>query len=381
MEKTIRYLSRAFCVVIVTAVLVMGYFYTALPCRISVETGAEISGGFLGTNLKSTEGGCGYYLGNIPIKTAQAVPAERPMLIPCGTPFGIKLRTDGVMVITVTENSPAEESGICEGDIIKTVNGMEVKTNSEISQAIQLSPFKSEIILEHGSSQKRVICTPKQDELGILKIGVWVRDSAAGIGTMTYYDPETGKCGGLGHPVSDVTTGEMMPLLSGEITKANIFGVVKGEHGTAGELCGELAEGDLGKISQNTAVGIFGTMKAPYDGTPIPMAFKQEVYCGEASILSTIDGNSPKEFKIEIERINIYDINGSKSMVIRITDEELLEKTGGIVRGMSGSPIIQDGKLVGAVTHVFINDPSRGYAVFCESMINESESSVLSPAA
>ena len=366
MEKLCKMLSRLLCCAIAAAAAGLSGMYALLPSAMSVEAGASDSSCWLGTELRENS----LYLGSVPIKQVELDKTERPMLIPCGTPFGIKLRTDGVMAVTVTEGSPAEKSGICEGDIILSVNGEAVSSNSGISSAIQLCPEKCEIILRRGDSEKLVTAVPYKD-LGIYKIGLWVRDSAAGLGTMTYFDAESGIYGGLGHPVSDVTTGTLMPLGSGEITAADITGIVKGTAGDPGELCGTLiADDTLGTLEKNTACGIFGrTSHAPCDGEALPMAFRQEVTTGDATILATISGAQPKEYDIRIEHINLCDMESSKSMVIRITDEELLQETGGIVCGMSGSPIIQNGRLVGAVTHVFLNDPERGYAVFCETML------------
>lgn len=295
---------------------------------------------------------------------------ERRMLIPGGMPFGIKLRTDGVMVVSVNKGSPAAKAGIRAGDIILSVNGSTVETNAEIAAAIQQEPSGSEVVYLRRDSEKCVSVTPQSAD-GRLILGVWVRDSAAGIGTLTYYDPETGSFGGLGHPVSDVTTGELMPLASGEITEAEIFGVTKSADGEPGELCGELCSGAAGTLEANTPVGVFGTLSSGIEGKVLPVAHKSEVECGEAVILSTISGTEPQEYEAEIEKINLCALNGTKSMIIRITDERLLETAGGIVRGMSGSPIIQNGMLVGAVTHVFLNDPTRGYAVFAETMVEE----------
>ena len=369
MEKTARIMSRLLFGVIASAAAVISCLYLMLPRELSVEAGADCGGGFFGVSLKQTDDGLGYYCGSIPIKTVAAQPCERPVLIPCGTPFGIKLRTSGVMAVSVTKGSPAEHSGIKEGDIIISVNGEAVNSNSEISSAIQLCPEKCEIILRRRNSERFVTLEPYSD-CGIYKIGIWVRDSAAGLGTMTYCDPSTGVYGGLGHPVSDMTTGELMPLQSGEITAAEITGAVRGEAGTPGELCGTLtAEESLGTLLYNTECGIFGTTTAiPTHMQALPVAFRQEVHTGAATILTTTDGCTPKEYDIEIQHINLCDMESSKSMVIRITDPELIEKTGGIVCGMSGSPIIQDGRIAGAVTNVFLNDPTRGYAVFCETM-------------
>ena len=372
MEKTAKIISRTVCVLISAAAVMISCFGAMLPNEICVEAGA-VSGGFYVAELKIQDNGqISYCIGGIPIKNVSATAVERPMLIPCGTPFGIKLKTDGVMAVAIKEDSPAADAGIREGDMIRSVNGQIVTSNSGLSSAVQLSPQQCEIIIKRGDSEKRLMLTPYLD-CGLYKIGVWVRDSAAGLGTMSYYDPETGCYGGLGHPVSDVTTGELMPLKSGEITNASITDVIIGEAGTPGELCGTLISGEtIGTLEKNTECGIFGTAEScPATGTPIPMAFRQEVRTGDAYILTTIDGQTPQKYDIEIEHINLIDMERSKSMVIRITDKELLEKTGGIVCGMSGSPIIQDGRLVGAITHVFLNDPEKGYAIFCETMLNE----------
>ncbi len=371
MEKLCKILSRALFTVIAAAAAGICGIYALLPSELSVEAGGNADVSWLGTELRSDSGGTGYYIGSVPIKQVELRQRERPMLVPCGTPFGIKLKTSGVMAVTVTEDSPAEAAGVREGDIIISVNGEQVSSNSALSSAIQLRPEECEIILRRGDSELMLTAVPYKD-CGIYKIGLWVRDSAAGLGTMTYYDPVSKSCGGLGHPVSDVTTGELMPLGSGEMTAANITGAVKGYAGTPGELCGTLiADEPLGVLQRNTRCGIFGSaVSPPCDGEAIPMAFRQEVTTGDAVILATVEGCAPKEYDISIEHINLCDMESSKSMVIRITDKELLDKTGGIVCGMSGSPIIQNGRLVGAVTHVFLNDPERGYAVFCETMLD-----------
>lgn len=351
-------------------IAVFGYFYAALPCNINVESVSGFTGGgFSPIVLRQTPEGLSYYLGDLPIKTAEVSEKERPSVIPCGTPFGIKVKSDGVMVIEVAQKSPADRAGIKPGDVIVSVNGQEVCTNSELGGAIQLSSDSTRIILKRSGSEISVELIPENNG-GTLKIGAWVRDSAAGIGTLTFLDPESLIFGGLGHAVSDVTTGGAVPLKSGEITSAEIYDVIKGKEGSAGELCGTiLPNSDIGELAGNTAAGVFGRLSAPVEGEAVPVAFRQEVRTGAATMLTTVDGSEPCECSIEIERINLLDLNGSKGMVIRITDEELLEKTGGIVRGMSGSPILQDGMLIGAVTHVLVSDPTRGYAVFAESML------------
>ncbi|MGN0688050.1 MAG: SpoIVB peptidase [Oscillospiraceae bacterium] len=374
MEKTAKIISRILFCAILSAAAAISCLYLLLPKELSVEAGAECGGGFYCVSLARTDCGTEYRCGAVPIKQVNTSPCTRPMLVPCGTPFGIKMKTSGVIAISVTDDSPAEQAGVKEGDIIISVNDQPVNSNSEISSAIQLCPDECRIILKRGSAERFAVMKPYCDN-GIYKIGLWVRDSAAGLGTMTYIDPKTGTFGGLGHPVSDVTTGVLMPLASGEITSAEITGAVKGKAGAPGELCGTLInDKDIGTMEYNTACGIFGTTEEEIStAEAIPMAFRQEVCTGAAEILATIDGKTPQRFDIEIEHINLCDMASSKSMVIRITDPKLIEATGGIVCGMSGSPIIQNGRLVGAVTHVFLNDPERGYAIFCETMLETCE--------
>lgn len=349
-------------------------FYAALPCNISVPAGKFEGGGFSIATLRQTDSGLCYYLGNIPIKPASAVAANRPRVTLCGTPFGIKVRSNGVMVISAAENSPAAAAGIKTGDVITEVNGKSVCTNAEFAEAVQQSSDGTSIVLERGGGEISVALTPENHD-GKLKVGLYVRDSAAGIGTLTFYDKESGVFGGLGHAVSDTSTGGEIPLKSGEITRAEIFDVVKAKEGTAGELCGKIfSEREIGELSLNTSQGVFGTLDEPFDGKEYEASFRQEVHTGKAVVLTTINGSEPREYDIEIERINLFGLDGSKGMVIRITDPELLEETGGIVRGMSGSPIIQDGRFAGAVTHVLVNDPARGYAIFAENMLEQAKS-------
>lgn len=368
-KKRIKIFSGTAAALAALITAAFGFFYAALPCNINAEANSDFSGGgFSPAVLRKTEDGFAYFLGNILIKNAEVSLQNRPEVIPCGTPFGIKLRSDGVMVVAVAEKSPAEKAGIRTGDVIVGVNGRTVRTNSDIKENVMLSPGSANIILRRNGSELSLSLVPEKAE-NELKIGAWVRDSAAGIGTLTFFEPESGVFGGLGHAVSDVSTGGAVPFGSGEITAAEIYDVIRGKEGSAGELCGTiLPNSTIGELSENASTGVFGTLDEPFCGEAVPIAFRQEVQTGAASVLTTVDGGGPREYSIEIERINLLDMGGSKGMVIRITDEELLEKTGGIVRGMSGSPIIQNGRLAGAVTHVLVNDPTRGYAVFAESM-------------
>lgn len=370
---------------------IYGYLYAVLPLNISVETGGRLENvGFSPAVIRETENGAEYFLGNIPIKRAEVKQQERRYVVASGKPFGIRILSDGVMVIGAAEGSPAKSAGLREGDVIISVNGERVCSNEELAEAIRQSGERAELVYKRGESSVSVsVATMLSD--GVPKIGAWVRDSAAGIGTLTFVEPSTGIFGGLGHAVSDATTGEPVPFGRGEITAADIYDIIPGEKGSAGELCGAMLPKQVGELSGNTAAGVFGRLSEEYfdeycgkqDGEysaavvtkasaqAIPAAFRQEVKPGAATILTTIDGNEPREYSIEIERINLADLNGPKGMLIKITDPELLKKTGGIVRGMSGSPIIQNGRLAGAITHVLVGDPARGYAVFAESMLEK----------
>ncbi len=294
-----------------------------------------------------------------------------------GFPIGIKLYSDGVVVVD-TQNvetsgavlNPAQKAGILKGDIIKSIDGVKVTTNSEVSEIIEESngrELKMQI-LRNGEIKNVVFSSVYSSVSGGYKAGLWIRDSSAGIGTVTFYT-QKGEFASLGHAVCDVDTGELLPISTGETTDAKITGCYKGKSGTAGELCGILESDSTGKIMVNKSIGIYGvfnevdTTKALY-----PLCRKNEVKMGAAQIVTTVEDGKQEAFNIEIERID-YISDENKNLVIKVTDEILIAKTGGIIQGMSGSPIIQNGKLVGAVTHVFLNDPTGGYGIFAETML------------
>lgn len=329
------------------------------------------SGNIFKTKLK--------FLGVIPIKEVTVEVVEKQMVAACGTPFGIKMFTEGVMVVGLSDLStsagsvnPAKDAGIKIGDMIMRIDGKEVYSNEQVGELVAASGGKPlKIALKRKSTAFSVLMTPGRNAVdGGYKAGMWVRDSSAGIGTMTFYDPVSGVFGGLGHAVCDVDTGEILPLMSGEAVQVDITGCVKGASGSPGELQGSFNEGNkLGNLYLNTETGIYGTLSSKL--TPpvlLPIAFRQEVKASSATILTTLDGSLPREYGIMIEKVSFGDANPTKNMVIRITDPALLAETGGIIQGMSGSPIMQDGKLVGAVTHVFVNDPTRGFGIFAENM-------------
>ncbi len=317
----------------------------------------------------------------IPIKDVSVEVVNEDMLVVGGAPFGIKMFTDGVMVVGMSDIdmsgkmiNPAKEAGIKVGDTITYINNQKISSNADIKSAIEkfdgiplIISFKRE-----GKNSQTQLTPIYQD--GVYRCGIWVRDSTAGMGTITYYDPETEVFGGLGHAVCDVDTGEIMPISTGEAVDVRITGVNKGESGEPGELVGIFGTSVIGDLSVNDDTGVFGTLSSPPSSSLVlPKAQYHEITTGPATIYTTTSGNTPKEYSIFIEKIASEHLNPTKNMVIRVTDPKLLEQAGGIVQGMSGSPIIQNGKIIGAVTHVFVNDPTRGYGIYIDNMIDSAE--------
>ena len=275
---------------------------------------------------------------------------------------------------------PYENTGIEEGDTIVKANNVQINTTDDLINTVNNSNGK-EIKLEYISDEETKECSilPVKQENNEYKLGLWVRDSAAGVGTVTFYDPETKSFGALGHGISDIDTGELIDIASGEFVTTRILNIEKGENGTPGKIQGSIEKQEnIGTINKNTKFGIYGTVNNLNslnldNSKEIEVATRDEIKKGKATILCSLDNNKPKEYEIEIEEIykdNNYD---NKSMEIKVTDKELLEKTGGIIQGMSGSPIIQNGKFIGAVTHVLVNNPEEGYGVFADIMIKQSK--------
>ncbi len=318
----------------------------------------------------------------IPVKTSDISTSKRKYVVLGGEIFGIKLYTDGIVVVSTdsveTENgvfNPSEIAGIKVGDIIKSIDGIEVKSTTHLIEIIQKSNGKElEVKLTRSNKAKTVKLQPLKDKLtGEYKAGIWVRDSTAGLGTVTFYDDETNTFAGLGHAVYDVDTENIMPIKYGEMSEAYVSKFYRSSNGNIGELCGVFTGKSNGTLYMNDETGIYGITNTQKNGTLVPVAVKQEIQEGNAQILCTIDNGNPKYYSIKIIKIDMNSNNSHQDMVIEITDSELLEKTGGIVQGMSGAPIIQNGMLVGAVTHVFVNNPKQGYGIFAETMLEKTE--------
>ncbi len=356
------------------------FLLTASVCIISVK-GIDVGNDSSVVNLKKIENTTEETdTFNIVYQTAEkSKKTSKNYLSVLGTPFGIKLYTKGVVVVgsesILTKDgyvNPAEVAGLKQGDIITAVNEKSVKRNGELSKYLAESNGKKVVltVIRDGKEIKinfePVLC----DNDKRYKAGLWVRDSSAGIGTLSFYDEKMQMFCGLGHGVNDIDTGELVPLLEGEAIGADITGAYKGSQGVIGELIGVFNETVIGSIIENSAKGVYGCCKiAPGNGILYPVAPKQEVKTGKAQIISTIDENGPKLYDIEITKIDSK--SPEKNLVVNVTDASLIAKTGGIVQGMSGSPIIQDGMFVGVVTHVFVDNPKGGFGIFAETMYDE----------
>lgn len=393
MKKIIKASAGLLTAVIVSLFSVTGYYAVKLPdsfyvqkgknlelsTKLSIDTKSDTAlPSFASGKLLSAESTELRLFGLIPVKDVEIQTIETPMLIPGGEPFGIKLLMEGVMIVGMGEIKtdsgmicPAKDCGLEEGDIIISVNNENIESNAQIQKIVSESHGDFiEVVYTHDGKKNTAMLKPAESVIDkSYKAGIWVRDSMAGIGTVTYYEADTGRFGGLGHAVCDTDTGEMIPISSGEVSDVTITEVLKGASGVPGELHGEFTSIlSSGAIYYNNKYGVYGEMFEAQDSSKaIPMGLKQEIEKGEAVIYTTIDKSGPKAYSISIEEID-YNNSGTKNMVIKVTDKELIEKTGGIVQGMSGSPIIQNGKIIGAVTHVFVNDPLMGYGIFCENM-------------
>lgn len=320
--------------------------------------------------------------GAIKIKNVTVSVGESRQVVACGIPVGIFIETDGVYVVDTGEVTTgagvyeAPARGILQaGDYICAVNDMEVRTIRELMDRIaQNGSDYIRLNVRRDGENFEVKIKPVKDSEGTYKIGVWVRDDCQGLGTLTYVD-ENNNFGTLGHAISDNQTGELVEIKSGTLYTAKIWNIVKGSEGKPGEVIGSInysEENYIGDIDENCDIGVYGTANekifAYVDEVYMQVAYKQDIKKGEAYV-RTFVGGEVKDYEIEITEIQYSDEYENKGIIFQVTDDELLDATNGIVQGMSGSPIIQDGKIIGAVTHVFVNEPEKGYGIFIEKML------------
>lgn len=320
--------------------------------------------------------------GIIPVKEVTVTEKSEQKVMVSGEVFGIKLYTDGVIVVGIQEvqtdsgkKNPSGSAGIEVGDIIVEINGENVYTSDRVQEILGSNSGESfDVKIKRNERYRNYTITPVYCEReGCYKAGMWVRDSTAGIGTITFYNKQSGIFAALGHQINDVDTKEIMPMLDGEAVKATVSKIEKSTRGTTGSLECDFTNQTLGKLLSNTDCGIYGAYAEISDcAKEYPVASVQEVKKGKATVISTVENGQPKEYEIEITHIGFNENNREKNMIVKVTDDELIDKTGGIVQGMSGSPIIQNGKLVGALTHVIVGNPTKGYAVFAQTMLEES---------
>ena len=378
------------------AAALLGWLWHSLPSEITLEPGQSLTlprfawvepmhpGG--SRNAASTKAVGSYQAtlslgGWFPVKTVRALVTERPVVTVCGTPFGVKMFSEGALVVGFSDLStadgfanPAKKAGLKLGDRVIRMGQTQTETNDEVKDALDAADGAAlEVVYVRDGEQRQTVLTPVWDaSAGQWRAGKGVRDSSAGVGTMTFIDEEAGVFAGLGHPISDSDTGKSVALRSGEIVPCQIVGCTSGTVGSPGELKGRfLSTHALGTICINSENGVYGTTRAAFSGEKMKMAFAQEVVPGDAEIWTTVSGETPQAYRVRIERVS--DASQTRNMILRVTDKRLLARTGGIVQGMSGSPIVQNGRLVGAVTHVLVNDPTRGYGIFAETMLRQTQ--------
>lgn len=352
-----------------------------------IETSSSIKNG-VSQNIGKTELNLSLF-DNISLKDIEVSVIPKTKVIPVGSIAGVKLYTNGVLVVGMSEiegkdnkkYKPYENSGIKEGDTIIKIDEHEIDSTNDLIKTVNMSKGNNiKVKYIHDEETKECSMTPIETLSHEYKLGLWVRDSAAGVGTVTFYEPSTKTFGALGHGITDIDTNELINISSGEFITTRILNITKGESGNPGKIQGSIEnQANIGLISKNSKFGIYGKVDNLSSlnidtSKEMEVALRDEIHLGKATILCSLDNDKPKEYEIEIQ--NIYKENNydNKSMKIKVTDERLLEKTGGIIQGMSGSPIIQNGKFIGAVTHVLVNSPQEGYAVFGDIMLKQSKS-------
>lgn len=325
---------------------------------------------------------------NISLKNVNVDVLPKTKVIPVGSIAGVKLYTSGVLVVGMSEiegadnkkYKPYENTGIKEGDTITQINDITISSTEELMRTVNQAQGKP-VKVKYIQSEETKECSiePVETANHEYKLGLWVRDSAAGVGTITFYEPSTKTFGALGHGITDIDTEELINIASGEFVTTRILNITKGESGNPGKIQGTVEnQQNIGKIYKNSQFGIYGTVDNLSSlnidtSKEMEVAMRDEIQLGKATILCSLDNQKVEEYEIEIEKIYKENNYNNKSMQIKVTDERLVEKTGGIIQGMSGSPVIQNGKFVGAVTHVLVNNPQEGYAVFGDIMLKQAK--------
>ncbi|MEG0923650.1 MAG: SpoIVB peptidase [Anaerovoracaceae bacterium] len=318
--------------------------------------------------------------------SSEKLVSER-VLIPGGQSVGLKMNVKGVLVVGLEEIetkkdivNPGLDAGIQVGDSIISMNGVKVYGADDVKNIVNNTKQEVKIVVNRkGKIIEKNVIPAKDYSDGVYKIGIWVKEKIAGIGTLTFYDPQTKKFAALGHGIYETETGTLLQVKDGNLLKTQVKSVKEGEVGKPGEIRGIFydSESPLGILEKNTEFGIYGkatdTIKDIRLQEPVVMGKQRQVEKGPAYILTTIDGNNIERFNIEIDKINYQKNAESKGLEIKVVDKRLLESCGGIVQGMSGSPIIQNNRIIGAITHVFVNNPKKGYGVFVEWMVEECE--------
>ena len=323
-------------------------------------------------------------LGNFSLKDVTVNVIPNTVVIPGGEAIGLRLYTSGVLVVGMSEivgtdnksYSPYKDSGIQEGDMIVKIDDKAITCTSDlITKVNECNGNSVEITYVRDGNNYITEIKPTKTEENEYKLGLWVRDAAAGVGTITYYDPESQMFGALGHGILDIDTDQLIDIAKGEVITSKILSIVKGEKGKPGEVQGSIDNGKvIGEVYKNTNFGIYGKLtdvSLIEGGKTLEVMPRDEVKMGKATIICTLDNNKREEYEIEIEKLYTSTNRNNKNMIIKVTDKRLLEKTGGIIQGMSGSPILQDGKFVGAVTHVMVNNPEKGYGIFADTMLKQ----------
>lgn len=391
-----------FIILILLVILVYASNITQLPSRIFLLNGEniqlkrvfgvefkrknkEVQETWQDKNLETTKMAVMLF-GNIKVKEIAVTTYPRIKVVPTGNLIGLKLYTNGALVIGTTEvknienkiEKPYESINIKEGDTILEVDHQEIDSTQTLQKIVNESSGRDiEIKYARAGETYTANIKPANTAKDEYKLGLWIRDSASGVGTMAFYEPESKKFAALGHGISDGDTGELLDIQTGELVNSKIVSVSKGRKGIPGEIKGSISkQATIGTVMQNTNFGIFGSLNENIItnnkySAGLEIALRDEIELGEATILSTVNNNDTQEYKVEITSIDSENNSNNKSMQIKITDEKLLNNTGGIICGMSGSPIIQNNKIVGALTNVLVSDPQIGYGVFADIMIKE----------